>query len=141
MMKLAPEQLFIQSKKGTSPMNVAVAEDTIVVIHFPSKGKKLAPGNAKVQHKNSKKKVKQTSLPDTRWSGISMAHGTDRNLNLNSIFQLNSVDNRVVRAKKGKQKTSEEQNAGAVITAVVSFFVMGGLLLLLLMAAFFVFAW
>ncbi|KAJ7370023.1 hypothetical protein OS493_034755 [Desmophyllum pertusum] len=83
-------------------MKVAVAEDTIVVIHFPSKGKKLTPGNAKVQHKNSKKKVKQTSLPDTRWSGISMAHGTGRNLNLNSIFQLNSVDNRVVSCQKRK---------------------------------------
>ncbi|KAL9960075.1 hypothetical protein ACROYT_G033479 [Oculina patagonica] len=122
-----PEPLNIESKKGTLSLNVPDKRDT---------GKESG-----FRQKISEKKDKMPLSTASGLAGLSIAHGTNRDLNLNIHLDPNMLNKPGGNTKAEKKKKSEKKSSGAVVTALTTMFVLGALLLVLLMTAFFAFAW
>ena len=118
-MHLNPKQFSIKGLKGKSALSSSADGDTIFIIQFPSQGKTTAP------LRNEKKDEVKLSSPNGKV------------LNLNSVIQLNSVDDGDGHAKMMEEKKPEEKSWISVAEAVVGF----SFTMIVLFVAFVLFAW
>ena len=118
-MHLNPKQFSIKGLKGKSALSSSADGDTIFVIQFPSQGKTTAP------LRNEKKDEVKFSSPNGKV------------FNLNSVIQLNSVDDGDGHAKMMEEKKPEEKSWISVAEAVVGF----SFTMIVLFVAFLLFAW
>ena len=118
-MHLNPKQFSIKGLKGKSALSSSADGDAIFIIQFPSQGKTTAP------LRNEKKDEVKLSSPNGKV------------LNLNSVIQLNSVDDGDGHAKMMEEKKPEEKSWISVAEAVVGF----SFTMIVLFVAFVLFAW